>query len=127
MKIEVDAGGEICFCASKMKTTFLPYTKNGSRFVYIDGEKTCIGSQMGRRDYIPDDFETVEKLHLRNVKLNSGYDAGGAYWGWGEGVPLFCAWGYSETEQAEFYFRAKNRDSAKEIALKKFPNARFYK
>lgn len=108
-----------------MKTTFLPYTKNGSRFVYIDGEKTCVGSQMGRRIYIPDDFETVEKLHLRNVKLNSGYDAGGAYWG--EGVPLFCAWGDSETERAEFYFRAKNRDSAKEIALKTFPNARFYK
>ena len=65
---------------------------------------------MGRRNIIPRDYDG-EKLHLRQVPIHQGYDPGGAYWG--NGTPLYCAWGESATEKMEIYVRAANRNAAK--------------
>lgn len=108
-----------------MKTK--PWTRNGTTgFINDSGERVCTGSKMGRRDCIPDDFNTVRKLRLARVPMVAQcYDAGGAYWGMG--APLYCAWGDSDTEQAEVYFRARDRADAKRQALAAFPNATFYR
>lgn len=106
-----------------------PYLENGSTG-FTDpatGEWQCTGSQMGRRDAIPEDYATVRKLHLRRVRIDSGgYDPGGAYWGNGNGW-LYCAWGESDTEQCHAFFRAQNRADAKRQALGGFPNATFHR
>lgn len=65
---------------------------------------------MGRRSNIPRDYDG-ERLKLRQVPIRQGYDPGGAYWG--NGTPLYCAWGESATEQMEIYVRARNRYAAK--------------
>lgn len=81
------------------------------------------GAQMGRRDWV-DDADAVKKLHLQQVPLDSGgYDPGGAYWGIGE--PLYIAFGDGEHEQCRAFFRATNREEAKEKAHKLFKNAKF--
>ena len=49
------------------------------------------GASMGRPDHISE-AETVDKIHLERVVLNTGgYDLGGAYWG--HGAPLYVAYG----------------------------------
>jgi hypothetical protein len=69
------------------------------------------GAHMGRRNIIPADY-SGEKLHLRRVPLDrGGYDPGGAYWG--NGSPLWCAWGQTATEQMQCFVRAKDRREAK--------------
>lgn len=79
------------------------------------------GAQMGRhsRGY----FNLYEKVRLYHVPLDSGgYDKGGAYWGIGQS--LYCA----EAEDAVYYFRASNRESAKEYVWNKFgTDLKFYK
>lgn len=84
------------------------------------------GAPMGRADNIPDDYSTVKEIHLSFVPFVDGdYDAGGAYWGGGKDVKsLFCAWGESDTEQAEIYFRAAGYSDAVEQVKAAFPNAR---
>lgn len=118
-----------------MKTLSLkaPFESDGSTgFIDNNGQRVCTGSKMGRSDCIPGDFNTVKKLWLVRVPMSSCgcYDKGGAYWGctdYRHGVfPLYCAWGDSDTEQAEVFFRAKNRADAKEQARAAFPNASFY-
>ena len=110
-----------------------PWEHNGSTYFTNDaGERVWTGSQMGRRNVIPEDASTVRKLHLRRVRplgTQSGadYDKGGAYWGDIARKPLYCAFGESDTECAELYTRAKSREEAKGIALRSFPNARFYR
>lgn len=83
------------------------------------------GAPMGRRDSIPADLETVKTLSLSFVPFVDGdYDAGGAYWGGGkDSLPLFCAWGESDTEQAAIYLRAAGWSSAAEQVKLTFPNA----
>ena len=95
-------------------------------FTNEQGEWVCTGSAMGRRDHIPSDFITVKKLHLVKLKMSSCgcYDSGGAYWG--QGLPMYWAYGESDTEQAEMFMRAKNRENAKAQALARFPSAKFY-
>ena len=79
------------------------------------------GSSMGRPDRIAE-VETVAKIHLERVVLNTGgYDPGGAYWGLG--APLYVAWG----DGKEMFFRARDRREAKEIARGVFKNAKFYR
>lgn len=107
-----------------------PFLENGSTgFTLPDGSWQCTGSQMGRRDAIPDDYATVRKLHLVRVPMVGGdYDPGGAYWGGGIGVsPLYCAYGESDTEQVHAFFRATSRADAKARAVSAFPNASFYR
>ncbi len=105
----------------------LPWMANGATYCTgLNGERICTGSQMGRRDCIPDDRATVKKLRLRKVPMvdYGCYDRGGAYWGQGE--TLYCAFGESDSEQVEAWFRAENREEAKQKALESFPNARFF-
>ena len=90
------------------------------KYVYT---KACsqYGASMGRRDTITEPL-TVEKIHLERVRLDSGgYDPGGAYWG--HGAPLFVAWGGGQ----EMFFRAGDRDEAKEIVKGIFKNVKFYR
>jgi hypothetical protein len=95
------------------------------------------GSQMGRRNLLPDNTAQKIKLHLRRLKLIDGacYDGGGAYWG--QGKPLFMAFtGHkvSDSKQnwelipgdVQIFFRADSRAQAKQIVRQTLPAATFY-
>jgi len=78
------------------------------------------GAPMGRFPYCKD---FTARVRLFKVRLDSGgYDSGGAYWG--IGTPLYCV--YSKDEVMKFY-RAKNRQEAKEKVLEEYPEFRFYR
>jgi len=63
------------------------------------------------------------KITLRRVRLNSGgYDEHDTYWGFGQ--PLY--WAADESGEYDVTFRATNRERAKEIVRRTYPNARFY-
>lgn len=120
-----------------MKTTHhhtkAPFEFDGTTgFIDNEGKRVCTGSMMGRRDAIPDDFNTVKKLRLVRVPMSScgAYDKGGAYWGCTDYRanihPLYCAWGESETECVHVFYRAYDRADAKRQALCAFPNAKFF-
>lgn len=79
------------------------------------------GASMGRPDHTAE-AETVAKIHLELAVLNTGgYDLGDAYWG--QGAPLYVAWGDGQ----EMFFRARDRREAKEIAKGVFKHAEFYR
>ena len=83
------------------------------------------GASMGRPDHIAE-AETVAKIHLERIVLNTGgYDLGGAYWG--HGAPLYVAWGDGAEEVQEMFLRASDREEAKEIVRGVFKNAKFYR
>ena len=86
----------------------------------------CTGSAMGRCNVIPSDAATVRKLHLVRLRMSADgcYDSGGAYWG--QGAPLYWAYGESDTEQVEAFFRAQDRVDARRQARALFPHARFF-
>ena len=64
------------------------------------------------------------KVSLRGVRLDSGgYDAGGAYWGFGK--PLFSA--LSADGAVDMIFRATSREEARREVLSLYPFARFYR
>lgn len=70
------------------------------------------GAPMGRSSDNMANFGSCGKIHLAKVTLDSGgYDKGGAYWGHGE--TLWKAW----DNEIEAFFRASNRDAAKEKIL----------
>ena len=106
-----------------------PFERNGVRYC-PDGKGVivCTGAQMGRANAVPVDHLTVRKMHLVKVPMFDGkcYDKGGAYWG-NCSVPIWCAWGESETEQAYCFFRAATRELAKVEAWRVFPSAIFYR
>lgn len=85
------------------------------------------GAPMGRANLIPSNPSTVKALSIVFVPFTDGdYDAGGAYWGGGkDSLPLFCAWGESDTEQAAIYVRAAGYPEAVEMVKQTFPNASF--
>ena len=91
-----------------------------SRFV-------ATGSQMGRRDFLPDDKTQPCKLHLQRLKMSACgcYDSGGAYWGHGD--PLYWAWGDGLTEEQEMFVRGYTRALAKAEVRKNFPFATFFR
>lgn len=104
-----------------------PWQRNGMTYCTgSDGQRICTGSMLGRRECIPHDAESIVRVRLRKVRMSADgcYDQGGAYWG--QGTPLYCAWGDSGTEQAEIWVRAKSRTEAKAHVLNSFPNAKFY-
>lgn len=81
------------------------------------------GAPMGRHSVNQEDRESP-KVSLQRVRLDSGgYDNGGAYWGIGE--PLWLA----QTDGQEMYefFRAANREAAKNYVRQSLPQARFYR
>lgn len=78
------------------------------------------GAPMGR--YTGPDY-LEGKVYLRRIQIDSGgYDSGGAYWG--IGAPLYYAEDAAGNSQ---FFRAANRERAKEILWNKFPELRFYR
>jgi len=63
-----------------MKKLSLPDGATG--FTSDTGEWVCTGSQMGRRNVLPDDRSEPCKLRLARLRLvDGGYDQWGAYWG----------------------------------------------
>lgn len=102
-----------------------PWLANGTRHFHNDkGERVPTGAMMGRPDCIPADFATVKTVIVERVRaVDCDYDAGGAYWGGINTKPLYCAWGDSDTEQAEVFFRAANLRDAKRKAQAAFPAA----
>lgn len=93
-----------------------PYQENGIRsFMNDAGEKVVTGAQMGRKIQLPDSYHG-EALNLHKVEIQDGYDKGGAYWG--NGTPLYCAFG----DGVEIYVRAKDRTEAKEKARLQTPS-----
>ena len=121
----------------------LPPLRDGiTYFVNEHGEKVCTGSQMGRRDTLPDTRGGRAlpcKLRLVRLAWHGGdYDAGGAYWGATRapgkgrklGAPLsfiFRAAGDVGDERAEIFTRATSRREARAAVLAKLPAARFYR
>ena len=77
------------------------------------------GAPMGRQGYYgaPDG----QLIHIQHVPLDEGYDDGGAYWGCGQ--PLW--WAYDDDGEYEAFFRASNREAAKNVVLDEIPDAKF--
>ncbi len=120
----------------------LPPLRNGATyFTNEHGEKVCTGSQMGRRDTLPDTREGRAlpcKLRLVRLPWVGDYDTGGAYWGCTRarsytrrlGAPLdfiFRAVGDVGDERAEIFVRSPSRRDARAQILAKLPAARFYR
>jgi hypothetical protein len=64
------------------------------------------------------------KVSLRRIQINNGgYDSGGSYWGLGQ--PLY--WAGSDCGTVDLWFRASDRDDAKEHVRETFPNVRFHR
>jgi hypothetical protein len=75
------------------------------------------GAPMGRTEYNkpPTKARTVR---LYEVRINQGYDDGGAYWGSGE--PLYCAEAREDStglEQYRAFTRARNRWEAMKLLV----------
>lgn len=65
------------------------------------------------------------KFYLKRIRINQGgYDSLGGYWG--IGMPLY----YAETEDPQgpdLYFRAEDRNDAKDYIRKRHPGAMFFR
>ncbi len=100
------------------------------------------GASMGRVSVIPQRPGDPMRFHLLRVNLDSGgYDAGGAYWGFGK--PLYRAvsseagpvgvkafgdiTALSGLRHAEVFTRADSRAEAKELIRDMVPGALFYR
>lgn len=108
-----------------MKAFTLP---SGVTGFYDDNNKwVCTGSQMGRRNVLPDDAKTFPaKLRMIRLPFVDGcYDKWGAYWG--APANIYCATGDCEHETAFVFVRANSRDDAKSKVRESIPNAKFYR
>jgi hypothetical protein len=105
-----------------------------------DGKRVCRGALMGRPDNIPDCVLPLSsvKLHLVRLKMYDGdcYDAGGAYWGSGNGTThMYCAWGTAFNPRndtvafppIQIFVRAKSRKNAKAQVRDILPFAKFFR
>jgi hypothetical protein len=104
-----------------------------------DGKRVCRGALMGRPDNIPDCVRPLlsVKLHLVRLKMYDGdcYDAGGAYWGSGNGkTHIYCAYANLINPTSGHFFpflqifvRAKSRKNAKAQVRSKLSNAKFFR
>lgn len=96
------------------------------------GQWICTGSQMGRRDTLPENKQAKGKLRLVRLRLTDGdcYDSGGAYWGSGFGQSaIYHAKGDLDGEEftTELFRRAKSRAEAKAMIRETLPNVTFYR
>lgn len=100
---------------------------SGATFGYDgNGARVCTGSQMGRRDELPDDPEATIKLRLERLKWVDGdYDQWGAYWGNGSGDSVYCAWA-QQPQKVKVFVRARSRDEAKAFICETLPNTIVY-
>lgn len=80
------------------------------------------GAALGRHTYQNAPRDTADKFTLQRVRLGLGYDRLGTYWG--HGAPLY--WCANEAGTVDFCLRAGNREAAKALVRKDYPNARFY-
>lgn len=94
---------------------------------YNDENKwIATGSQMGRRNVLPDDRNIPAKLHLVRLPFVDGcYDKWGAYWG--SPANVWCAWGDCAEVAVKVFIRANDRREAKARVREELPNARFYR
>ena len=99
-----------------------------------NGKRVCRGALMGRPDNIPEcvRFLSSVKLRLERLKMYDGdcYDAGGCYWGSGNGTTsMYCAWGKYGVSFAlvQVFVRSSNRNDARVAVRDILPNARFYR
>lgn len=112
---------------------------NGTTYFIDDnGKKVCTGSQNGRPDNIPLPIRSLPsvKLHLERLKMYDGdcYDAGGCYWGSGNGTTyMYCAWGTvinpvsnNPFPPCQIFVRANSRKDAKARVREKLPQAKFF-
>lgn len=80
------------------------------------------GAQFGRSYDFPDDVSSFNGvIYIQNVKIEDGYDNGGAYWG--SPSNILCA--FSADESIMYFFRADKRATlGNEILslLSKIPN-----
>ncbi len=88
------------------------------------------GSSMGRLDTFHYPFDRPLKFALAQVRLNQGgYDSGGAYWG--HSKKLYRAYAILETddstEETELFFRAVDRQAAKQHILQIYKRATFHR
>lgn len=105
------------------------------------GQWVCTGSQMGRRNVLPDDRKASVKLRLVRLPFVDGcYDKWGAYWGSPANVYCAFAGDATETELQGFarvpvrvmrpdvaiFTRANSHAEAKQKVRELLPNARFY-
>jgi hypothetical protein len=102
-----------------------------------DGKRVCRGALMGRPNNIPPVILSLPsvKLHLERLKMYDGdcYDAGGCYWGSGNGTThMYCAWGTVIAPSSlpyppcQIFVRARSRKDAKSLVRGKLKNATFY-
>ena len=107
----------------KLKQSQLPSGVTG--FFNDQNEWVATGSQMGRRDVIPDDRRQPAKLSMIRLDFVGGdYDKGGAYWG--SGLPIYWAQGDCGEIVAQVFVRASNRTEAKSKVRETLPNAKFF-
>jgi len=113
----------------------LKLTSGTTGFFNDAGQWQATGSQMGRRNELPDDKSAPIKLRIQKLKLVDGdYDQWGAYWGSGLGKTfMYCAWKYTPSQvstmlrfDALVFVRARCRAEAKQLVRKQLPNAKFY-
>lgn len=82
------------------------------------------GAPMGRANLYGTAVSPV-KLRMERVYINGGgYDSGGAYWG--NGAPLWVAWGHDGRE-VRLFVRATDRTAAKVAVQRLLPGARFHR
>lgn len=92
-------------------------------FTDESGNRVCTGASMGRRSDPPQPAPGL-RFYLRREYLDGGgYDSGGSYWGTGR--PLYYA--CSEDSDLEFFFRASDRQEAREEVQDRFPGAKFFR
>lgn len=109
-----------------MKPFSLPSGATG--FTNDAGQWICTGSQMGRRDQMPDDPSQPAKLRLIRLPFVDGcYDRWGAYWG--SPANVWCATGEMRGEEFTvfLFLRADSREQAKSQVREKLPQAKFYR
>lgn len=85
------------------------------------------GASMGRPNNITEQSYPV-KFRMEKLRWVDGdYDQDGAYWGNSGGTDIYHAWGDAENEEQEIFVRATNRQEAKNLVLKVFSQAKFYR
>lgn len=82
------------------------------------------GSNMGRRNVLPDDPAQSVRLHLARLDMSGDYDNGGAYWGNGCPSPMWIAW---NADGVLVFTRNATREKAQYEVLRLIPGATFYR
>lgn len=109
-----------------MKT--LKLSNGATGFFNEHNEWQCTGSQMGRRNILPDDRAQRGKLRLQRLPMidYQSYDRWGAYWGIGE-CPMYVAHGDLAEVGALVFVRAASREAAKAAVRVLLPNVTFWR